>query len=83
MGHSYTFEQLESTSCEFCSLVYRGVSKLLLPMVPNKRHYSITFPPYQGLGDEPLKVHIFFSSLVVSLWCSVGTGERRRLDEQC
>ena len=71
-GHSYSFNTLQKTSCEFCRLVYEGVNKLVPTSVPNRQLYSITFPPFQTAELQPFKVNVFAAGIDVSLWCIPG-----------
>ncbi|KAI0467181.1 HET-domain-containing protein [Xylaria cf. heliscus] len=71
-GRNYGLGTFRNTTCEFCSIVYQGLSSVLSSMIPDDR-YSVTLPPFSSKKGSRFEASVFFHHAIVSFWCSWGT----------
>ncbi|KAI1374788.1 HET-domain-containing protein [Hypoxylon crocopeplum] len=66
-NHRFTFGYLKQTTCEFCTLVYKGIISILSPICPHDSA-SVTFPAFSDRNDN-FQAHVFGHGIIVSFWC--------------
>ncbi|KAI0812918.1 HET-domain-containing protein [Xylaria sp. FL0064] len=75
---SYSLALFKNETCEFCPLLYQGLTSMLSPLILDNRHDAVLhrFPPTldsSSRKEGPLVVTVMSHRAVVSYWCSWGT----------
>ncbi|KAI1354793.1 HET-domain-containing protein [Xylaria sp. FL0043] len=76
---SYSLAPFKNETCEFCPLLYQGLTSVLSPLIPDNRNNAVLyqFPPPPDSSPKgkrgPLVVTMMSHRAVVSYWCSWGT----------